>query len=76
MKVKKIEKLCEELMKLIPECKTVEELTHKLHDWFCCDIPCGVDENGDDISCEACIDRWFNEKKRWGFHTLMKEVTT
>lgn len=22
------------------------------------------------------IDRWFNEKKRWGFHTLMKEVTT
>lgn len=64
----------EELIKLIPECKTVEELTHKLHDWFCCDIVCAVDENGDDISCEVCIDRWFREKKKWGFHTLMKEA--
>jgi ParB family chromosome partitioning protein len=63
-----------ELLNLIPACETVEELTLKLHDWFCCDIPCAVDENGDDIPCAVCIDRWFNEKKRWGFHTLMKEA--
>ena len=63
-----------EMLDLIGECDSVEALVHKISDWFCCDIPCPVDENGDDVSCEVCIDMWLRQKKKWGFKTLMKEV--
>lgn len=65
------------MMKLIKDCGTVEEVILESHDWFCCDFKlkdCPEDEDGDSIGCEACISRWLNEKKRWGFHTLMKEA--
>lgn len=65
------------MMKLIKDCGTVEEVVFESHDWFCCDFKlkdCPEDEDGDSIGCEACINSWFNEKKRWGFHTLMKEA--
>ena len=65
------------MIKLIKNCGTVEEAVLESLDWFCCDFKlkdCPEDEDGDSIGCEACINSWFNEKKRWGFHTLMKEA--
>lgn len=63
-----------EMLDLIGECDSVEALVHKISDWFCCDIPCPVDENGADVRCEICIDMWLRQKKKWGFKTLMKEM--
>ena len=64
-------------MKLIKNSGTVEEVVLESLDWFCCDFNlenCPEDEDGNGIGCEACLNSWFNEKKRWGFHTLMKEA--
>ena len=63
-----------EILDMIPECDSIEAFVHKFGDWFCCDIPCPVNENGEDESCEVCIDRWLNERKKWGFKALMKDV--
>lgn len=63
-----------EMLDMIPECDSMEAFVHKFGDWFCCDVPCPVNENGEDESCEVCIDRWLNERKKWGFKALMKEV--
>lgn len=65
------------MIKLIKNSGTVEEVVRESLDWFCCDFNlknCPEDEDGNGIGCEACLDRWFNEKKKWGFHTLMKEA--
>ena len=63
-----------ELLTLIPKCETSAELTAAVDSWFCCDIPCPQDDEGHEMTCEACVRRWFDERSAWGLKSLMKEV--
>ena len=63
-----------ELLALIPKCETSAELTAAVDSWFCCDIPCPRDDDGHEMTCEACVRRWFDERSTWGLKSLMKTV--